>query len=316
MSDKVGWRALCRVAGGLPSPGDDDARRFFEEWFTPHRLHGRAGKTHGLITGYYEPLLHGSFTPDHRYRYPLYAPPQTMLSVELGDLYPDLRNKRIRGRIKDNKVLPFYSRREIDSDRSLLAGSELIWVDDRDAAFFLHIQGSGRIRLPDGRIVGINYSDQNGHPYRSIGALLLADQQLERKEITLFTIRRWLREHPKRAEELLFRNPSYVFFVLRDDPGDGGPRGALNVPLTPRRSIAIDPAVVDLGVPLWLSTNFPGDSKRPYQRLVFAQDTGGAIKGALRADLFWGHGEQAEYAAGNMKESGGLVVLLPKVGLR
>ncbi len=320
MATRLNWKNLCAAAQNHPAPNDHAARQFFERWFTPHRLHGRGGETQGLITGYYEPLLFGSFTPDHRYRYPLYAPPKTLLSIKLGDVYPELKNKRVRGRIQGDKVLPFYSRKEIDSNRTLLAGNELIWIDDRDAVFFLHIQGSGRVRLPDGKLIGIGYANQNGHPYRSIGNVLFQLNELTREEISLFTIRQWLREHPNRAEELLFRNPSYVFFVLRananDDPNDGSddaPLGTLNIPLTPQRSIAVDPAVVNLGTPLWLSTNFPGDAKRPYRRLVFAQDTGGAIKGALRADLFWGHGEAAERAAGTMKESGTLIVLLPKM---
>ena len=311
MISKPGWKNLCRAAHADPAPDDDGARRFFERWFTPHPLHGRAGKTTGLITGYYEPLLHGSFQPDARYRYPLYAPPDTLLTVELGGLYPALANKRIRGRVAGNKVLPFYSRREIDSDPSTLAGNELLWVDDRDAVFFLHIQGSGRIRLPDGRVIGAGYAEQNGHPYLSIGAILLRRNQLAREDISLFSIRQWLRDNPARAEALLFSNPSYVFFKLRDDPG-AGPVGSLNVPLTPQRSIAIDPKLAGLGAPIWLSTNVPGEPERPYRRLVFAQDTGGAIVGALRADLFWGHGEQAERAAGVMKESGSLIVLLPR----
>ena len=323
MATNPRWQDLCRATRDHPGPDNPApdnpaldnlaARRFFERWFTPHKLHGQAGKTGGLITGYYEPLLFGSFTPDDRYRYPLYAPPQTLLSVELGDLYPALKHQRIRGRIEGNKVLPFYSRKEIDSNQSLLAGNELVWVDDRDAVFFLHIQGSGRIRLPDGGTVGVGYGNQNGHPYLAVGRVLLERGELKREEISLFTIRQWLRDNPARAEELLYRNPSYVFFVLRESPDPGaGPLGSLNVPLTPQRSVAIDPAVVNLGVPLWLSTNFPGEPKRPYRRLVLAQDTGGAIKGALRADLFWGHGAQAERAAGTMQESGDLIVLLPK----
>ncbi len=326
------WRNLCQaardasdssttdLAHAIPAP--DAARRFFERWFTPHALHGRAGKTHGLITGYYEPLLFGSFTRDHRYRYPLYAPPPDLLSVELGALYPELKNRRVRGRMDGGKVRPFYSRQQIDSDHTLLAGNELIWVDDRDAAFFLHIQGSGRIQLPDGKVIGVGYGNQNGHPYRAIGKVLLARNELKREAISLFTIRQWLRDHPQRAEELLFSNPSYVFFVLRENPDnrsgedssnrfDDGPVGSLNVPLTQQRSIAIDPTLVGLGLPMWLSTNFPGDPKRPYRRLVFAQDTGGAIQGVLRADLFWGHGNLAERAAGIMKERGSLIVLLP-----
>lgn len=312
LAARADWKALCAAARNHPNADFDDraARQFFERWFRPHPLHGRAGKTNGLITGYYEPLLFGSFARDQRYRYPLYAPPETLLSIELGELYPELRGRPVRGRLAGNKVLPFYSRAEIESDRSLLAGHELIWIDDRDAVFFLHIQGSGRIRLPDGRVLGAGYSNQNGRPYQSIGAVLLERGELKQEEISLFTIRQWLRDHPARAEALLFGNPSYVFFVLRENPGDG-PIGSLNVPLTPQRSIAIDPKLVDLGAPVWLSTNFPGDPARPYQRLVLAQDTGGAIKGALRADLFWGHGDGAERAAGIMKERGSLIVLLP-----
>lgn len=310
MAAKPNWQNLCHAARNNPAPDNERARRFFERWFTPHQLYDRNGKTRGLITGYYEPLLSGSFTPDSRYRYPLYAPPQTLLTVELGALIPELGNKRLRGRLAGQKVLPFYSRKEIDSDRSLLAGNELIWVDDRDALFFLHIQGSGRIRLPDGRIIGAGYGNQNGHPYLAIGKILIERGELKPAEVSLFSIRQWLRDNPGRAEELLFHNPRYVFFVLKEAPGNG-PLGALNVPLTAQRSIAIDPGLVALGVPVWLSTTTPGNPHRPYRRLVFAQDTGGAIAGALRADLFWGHGDHAERAAGIMRESGSLIVLLP-----
>ena len=324
LAAQADWYDVCQAARKRPdlatAAGADNnlrVRRFFERWFRPHQLHGGGGKTSGLITGYYEPLLFGSFTPSERYRYPLYAPPPTLLSIQLDAIYPELKHRPVRGRIQGRAVVPFYSRREIDSDPTLLAGNELLWIDDRDAVFFLHIQGSGRVQLPDGRRIGVGYANQNGRPYFAIGRALLARGELTRAEISLFTIRQWLRDNPQRAEELLFRNPSYVFFGLRDEPGmdgDDGPVGALNVPLTAQRSIAIDPEVVKLGVPMWLSTNFPGDPTRPYQRLVLAQDSGGAIKGALRADLFWGHGDDAERAAGIMQERGSLIVLLPKTG--
>lgn len=311
LAGKPEWGDLCAAARGIHDPDNELARLFFERWFVPHQVYGRGGATEGLITGYYEPLLFGNLTPDERYRYPLYAPPETLLSVELGELYPELADRRLRGRLVGNKVLPFYSRAQIDSDQSLLAGNELIWLDDRDAVFFLHIQGSGRIRLPDGRIIGAGYADQNGHPYLAIGRVLLEWNELELEEISLFTIRQWLRDNPERAEALLFRNPSYVFFTLREDIANG-PIGTLGIPLTSERSIAVDPAVVPLGVPIWLSTTFPGEPNRPYRRLVLAQDTGGAIKGSHRADLFWGHGDRAERAAGVMRERGSLIVLLPR----
>jgi membrane-bound lytic murein transglycosylase A len=217
----------------------------------------------------------------------------------------------VRGLVADHKVIPFYSREQIESDRQLLAGNELVWIDDRDAVFFLHIQGSGRIQLRDGSVIGAGYSDQNGHPYVAIGRLLLERGELDRDEISLFTIRQWLRDNPGEAELLLNQNPSYVFFELREDVGEG-PVGSLNVPLTPQRSIAIDPKTVPLGTPVWLQTNIPGAVDLAYNRLVIAQDTGGAIKGPLRADLFWGHGQEAENNAGIMKERGSMLVLLPR----
>ncbi|MGR3984793.1 MAG: murein transglycosylase A [Gammaproteobacteria bacterium] len=310
LAAKAHWREVCMAARNLPPPDDARARKFFERWFRPHPLHDRHGKDSGLITGYYEPLLFGSFTRDARYRHPLYAPPASLLTLELGALYPQLAGRKFRGRLDGGRIVPFYSRAEIDAARSPLAGGELIWIDDRDAVFFLHIQGSGRIQLPDGRIIAAAYRNHNGHPYRSIGGILAEQGELARAEVSLFSIRRWLREHPGRAQALLFRNPRYIFFALRDDPGAGA-RGALNVPLSPGRSIAIDPKLVELGAPVWLSTNFPGAPGRPYRRLVMAQDTGGGISGAVRADLFWGHGAQAERAAGIMRERGSLLVLRP-----
>ena len=233
-----------------------------------------------------------------------------MLTLELGALHSQLAGNKFRGRLAGGRVVPFYTRAEIDAQPSPLAGGELIWLDDRDAVFFLHIQGSGRIQLPDGRVIAAAYRNHNGHPYRSIGRILVERGELTREEASLFGIRRWLRENPQRAQELLFLNPRYVFFALRDEKNPGA-RGALNVPLSAQRSIAIDPAVVELGAPVWLTTNYPGAPRRPYRRLVMAQDTGGAITGALRADLFWGHGARAERAAGVMREQGGLTVLLP-----
>jgi len=306
-----GWQAACKNVLTMENPDSAQTRAFFEKWFVPHRLYGKGGKPSGLVTGYYEPLLYGSFTPDSRFRWPVYSVPDSLVIIDLGDLYPELENRRVRGRLEGNRVVPFYSRREIESDRSLLAGHELLWLDDRDAVFFLHIQGSGRVELPDGSTLGVGYSNQNGHPYVAIGRILLDQGELSRDEISLFTIRQWLDDNPDKADELLFANPSYVFFTLREEVANG-PIGSLNVPLTAQRSIAIDPKVVALGTPIWLQTNVPGNPETPYHRLVIAQDTGGAIKGPLRADLFWGHGEEAERNAGIMKEQGTMVVLLPR----
>ncbi len=305
------WTDICTAAESLEQPDDAAAKNFFETRFVARPLYANGGEQNGLITGYYEPLLLGSRVADGRFRYPVYRAPTSLLTINLSSLYPTLTNKRIRGRKVDNTIVPFYSRQEIEANRDLLFGDELLWIDDRDAVFFLHIQGSGRVQLPDGNIVGVGYSDQNGHPYVAIGRILIRQGELSREETSLFTIRQWLHDHPQQATALLNENPSYVFFTLRENP-EKGPIGSLNTPLTPQRSLAIDPKLVKLGTPIWLSTNYPQQPNRDYSRLVFAQDTGGAIKGTLRADLFWGHGEEAEWSAGNMKESGSLIVLLPK----
>lgn len=305
------WRTLCNAAGELGSPSDRQARVFFEHWFVPHRVHGSNRTDTGLITGYYEPLLHGSFERNERFRYPVYRRPKNLLTIDLAELHPTLAGKRVRGQLSGTRVIPYYSRAQISTNEKLLAGEELLWVDDPFALFFLHIQGSGRIQLPNGDIVGVGYADQNGHTYRSIGAQLIEQNEFAREDVNLFTIRRWLDDHPKRAESLLSSNPSYVFFSLRENPQEGA-IGSLNVPLTPERSIAVDPKVIPLGTPVWLDTHLPEPSGTEYRRLVMAQDTGGAINGPVRADLFWGDGKRAELMAGLMKQPGRLYVLMTK----
>ena len=308
---KSDWQSICEAAA-QQDPDDEAARQFFERWFVPHRVHGAKRENTGLITGYYEPLLHGSYERSERFRYPLFGRPDSLLIIDLGDRFPSLKDQRVRGRLVGNRVVPYFTREEIDgTESSPLSGNEILWLDDPNELFFLHIQGSGRVQLDTGEVIGVGYADQNGHPYRAIGRDLVERGELAIEEVTLFSIRRWLNEHPDQAQELLFENPSYVFFVLREAP-EKGPVGSLNVPLTPVRSLAIDPKLVNLGVPIWLDTHYPGDENRPLRRLVMAQDTGGAIKGNLRADLFWGHGEEAERQAGAMKSRGSMVVLLPR----
>ncbi len=310
-SRDAAWGRLCDAAATLPNPpGDTQARHFFETWFVAHRVHGAHGKHDGLITGYYEPLLYGSLLRSERYRYPLYRRPPDLLTIELGDLFPELKQRRVRGRIQGSKVVPYFSRAELDADPNLIAGNELLWVDDPTAVFFLHIQGSGRVQLDDGRVIAVGYADQNGHPYRSVGKRLVEMGELALEDVSLFTIRAWLRDNPDKSAQLLNSNPSYVFFARRDETAQG-PRGSLNVPLTPERSLAVDPATIPLGIPVWLDTTRPGDNAT-YRRLMFAQDTGGAIKGHVRADVFWGRGDHAERMAGEMKQAGRLYALLPR----
>ncbi len=305
------WQRLCAAAETMSGVDDTQARNFYEKWFVPHRVHGAKGSREGLITGYYEPLLFGSRVRSDRFRFPLYGRPADLLTVDLGELYPELRGKRVRGRLQGARVVPYYSRAQIDSQPGVLSGTELLWVDDPVALFFLQVQGSGRVRLTDGSLVGVGYADQNGHPYRSIGRELIEMGELQRDEVSLFTIRDWLKRNPARAAALLNRNPSYVFFTLREDPGDGA-IGSLNVPLTPERSVAVDRSVIPLGFPVWLDTTYPDGSGDRYQRLVLAQDTGGAITGPVRVDVFYGSGDRAERLAGAMKQSGRLYVLLPR----
>jgi membrane-bound lytic murein transglycosylase A len=328
------WRGICQDAALFGEPGDDIARAFFETRFAPYAVHNDQGGIDGLITGYYEPLLHGSRVRSARYRYPIYQRPDDLLVVDLGALYPELAGRPVRGRLQGKRVVPYFSRAEITAGQGVsnaasaggagaangggadrLRGNELLWVDDPVALFFLQVQGSGRVQLPDGALLRVGYADQNGHPYQSIGARLIAMGALKREEVNLDSIRAWLSAHPDEAEDLLNSNPSFVFFALREAPTDAtldGPLGSLGVPLTAERSAAVDPSFVALGSPVWLDTSLPGEEPRPFRRLLIAQDTGGAIKGAVRADVFFGHGAQAEYLAGHMKQPGRIFVLLPQ----
>ncbi|MGF1642798.1 MAG: murein transglycosylase A [Thiotrichales bacterium] len=304
------WARICAAATEIPAQDETRVRAFLEQHFEPHLVHGSGGTREGLITGYYQPVLKGSRAPTDRYRYPLYARPDDLLTVELSSLFPELQGKRVRGRLEGNKVVPYYARAEIDSDDAPLRGKELLWIDDPHGSFFLQIQGSGRVELEDGTLVGVNYADQNGHPYVAVGKKLIEMGALPADEVSLFTIRGWLRDHPDQAPALLAANPSYVFFTLRQTV-DENPRGSLNVPLTDERSVAVDRKVIELGSPVWLETRLPlGDT--PYHRLMLAQDTGGAITGPVRADVYFGTGPRAEQLAGNMKAKGRLFVLRPR----
>ena len=307
-SKKAGVAPWCLAAAHLPvQPKQAQLKAFFEGKAKPYRLHGPYGRRDGLITGYYEPLLQGSLTPDARYRYPLYQVPEELLVLEMSELFPELEGKRVRGRVVGNKVVPYYSREEIDSTEVPLVGQELFWVDNAVDAFFLQIQGSGIVQLPDGTRHSVAYAQQNGHPYRAIGRDLIEQGEISVEDISLFTIRDWLEANPTKAQDLMNLNPSYVFFSDAGEATDEGPDGSLGVSLTAERSVAVDRKVVPLGSPLWLETTLP-DGK-PYRRLVFAQDTGGAITGAVRADVFFGRGTRAEQLAGTMKQKGRVYLL-------
>ncbi len=310
------WAPVCEAAERERPADDAAARTFFERWFVPHRLAASDGTDTGLITGYYEPLLHGSRTPSARYRFPLYGVPDDLLTIDLASLYPELKSYRLRGRLSGRRVVPYFSRAEIENGAAPLADKALFWVDDLLDLFFLHIQGSGRILLDTGETVRVGYADQNGHPYVAIGRRLVEQGELTPEQASMAEIRRWAEQHPDRLRPLLDSNGSYVFFRELPPPpaqGPDGPPGALGVPLSPGRSLAVDPRAVPLGAPVFLATTWP-ESGQALRRLMLAQDTGGAIKGAVRADFFWGFGEQAGRLAGAMRQRGRLWVLLPKGG--
>jgi membrane-bound lytic murein transglycosylase A len=305
------WKGVCAGAQSvLAEGGEREAAAFFELNFEPYQVINADESTAGMVTGYYEPLLNGSRIRTSRYRYPLYAPPPDLVTIDLSSVFPELKHKRLRGRIEGNRVVPYLARGDIDQDAPPLRGHEIVWVDDAVDAFFLHIQGSGQVQLENGERMRLGYADQNGHPFRSLGGLLIRRGELPPERASMQGIKDWARRNPKRVQEFMNANPSYVFFreLPRDLPG---PIGSLGVPLTAERSIAVDPRVIPLGVPVYLATTWPNTAD-PLQRLMVAQDTGGAIAGGVRADFFWGFGDPAGQQAGKMRQGGRMWVLLPK----
>lgn len=309
----LGQKSWNRVCGLAEAANGDPARAqnfFMKEFDVFQVLAFATDSPNGIVTGYYEPLLKGSRVRTERYRHPLYAQPQDLITVDLSALHPDLKHRRLRGRLEGNRLVPYFSREEIDSGKTPLKGLELVWVDDAIESLFLQIQGSGQIEFENGERIRVGYADQNGHPFRGIGGLLVRRGELKLEQSSMQGIKEWARRHPRKVQQYLNANPSYVFF--RELPTDlPGPLGALGVPLTAERSVAIDPRVVPLGAPVFLATTYPA-SNRPLQRLMMAQDTGGAIAGAARADFFWGFGDAAGREAGRMKQNGNMWVLLPK----
>lgn len=316
-SDGVGgrmanWRGPCAAASTVAEADDHAARQFFEAYFTPFRLSDR-GQTEGLFTGYYEPLLSGAKTPGGRFTVPIHGLPADLVTVNLGLFFDDLGKRRITGRVVDGALAPYPRRDQIAAGALDGKAPVLAWVDDPLDAFFLHVQGSGRIGLAGGGVMRVGYAGANGRTYVSIGRALIKRGAISQEEVSLQSIRAWLTANPDQAADILALNPSYVFF--RELAGDG-PLGAQGVALTPGRSLAVDRAYLPLGAPIWLDIMIPpaaaGGPDRALRRLVVAQDTGGAIKGPLRGDLFWGFGPEAEWVAGRMKHSGGYALLLPK----
>lgn len=308
------WQPACEALAAI-APGDHAAAKaYFEVMFTPFEATGGGAAT-GLFTGYFEPLLQGSRTRDARFRWPLHARPPELVEVDLGAFREDMRGSRIAGRVAGGRLVPFADRAAIDGGALADRDLEIVWVDDPIALFFLHIQGSGIVRLPDGEAVRVGFAGQNGHPYFAIGRELIARGELDRQTVSLQSIRAWLEANPDQATEVLHLNRSYIFFRTLSG---AGPIGAQGVALTPGRSLAVDRRHLALTTPVWLDATYPDPdtptdpaADRPIQRLMIAQDTGGAILGPVRGDVFWGAGPDARAIAGHMKHDGRTWLLLP-----
>ena len=310
LQNQEAWQPVCASALAGPRPDSKQARRFFETHFTPYQLVQSDGSVEGLATGYYEPLLHGSRTPTARYRYPVYGIPDDLVTVDLPAFGIDGREPRLRGRLDGKRIVPYFERAQIEANAAPLRGKEIAWVEDPVELFFLQIQGSGRIELAGGGVMRVGFADHNGHPYRSIGRLLIDRGELPLARASMQGIKAWAQQNPDKLRAVLDHNPRYIFF--RELPaGLSGPLGALGVPLTARRSIAVDPRFVPLGAPVFLTTTWPLSSK-PLRQLMLAQDTGSAIRGVVRADFFWGYGDSAGREAGRMKQSLQMWLLLPR----
>ena len=302
-------QAACDEARTLPAGDDAAARVFFERVFNAYAIVAPEGAAESQITGYYEPVIEGSRTRTARYSRPVFGLPEDLVVVDLAAQYPELRGMRLRGRLNGRRLEPYYSRGEIDTQGASFGAPVIAWIADPVELFFLQIQGSGQIQLDSGERVRVGFAEQNGHPYRSLGRHLVERGEMTLDQASMQNIKAWAAANPQRLQEALSHNASYVFF--RELPSAGGPIGALGVPLEAGYSIAVDPRYVPLGAPVFLATTYPL-SPQPLERLVLAQDTGGAIRGAVRADFFWGTGAEAGTLAGRMRQPGRMWLLWPR----
>jgi len=307
------WRPACRAALELVAADAEGARRYFQTWFRPVIVRNN-GDDLGLFTGYYEPILRGSRQRSDRFRYPLYEMPSHFISVDLGEFKKDLAGQRVVGRVVGNRLRPAENRAEIETGGLDGKAKVLLWVDDPVDVFFLHIQGSGLVELAEGGVQRVGFAGTNGHAYTAVGRTLIARGEVPVEQMSMQAIRSWLRANPDQAQALMNENASYVFF--RPIAGAAA-IGSQGVELTARRSIAIDPKWIAMGIPVWLDTfvkesdeRNPGPTK--LRRLFVTQDTGGAIRGVVRGDVFWGTGEEPAILAGGMREYGRYYAFLPR----
>jgi membrane-bound lytic murein transglycosylase A len=310
LKQKDAWKKVCDLTDSIKEPSNENIQNYFKKYFNVYTATNLDGSDTGMITGYYQPILKGSKVKTAQYKVPLYTTPKDLITVDLSEVYPELKSKRLRGKLAGNKLVPYLSRAEIDGQGSPLAGNEIVWVEDPVEAFFLEIQGSGIIHFDNGDIMQIGYADQNGYPFKAIGSTLIQKKEITMAEASMEGIKNWARKNINKLREFLNINASYVFF--RKLPDDlPGPIGALGVSIEAERSVAIDPKFIPLGAPIFLSTTQPNTTD-PLERLMVAQDTGGAIRGGVRADFYWGSGYEAGRKAGSMKQQGKIWTLLPK----
>lgn len=307
------WQAACRAASSVSDTNTAQVRAFIENNFKVVRATA-GGDPEGLFTGYYESTLRGSRTKKGAYQHPLLARPDDLVMVELGEFREELKGQRIAGRVVDGKLRVYENRAAIVGGKMPSAQFRpLVWLDDPRDAFFVQVQGSGVVHLDDGSLMRVGYAAQNGHPYYAIGRELVKRGIYKKEDVSMDTIRSWLLQNPDKAEELMNTNPSYVFFSETKDDGTGsGPKGGEGVGLTAKRSLAIDRSRMPYGFPVYLSADYQDEQGRKLERLLMAQDTGGAIRGAVRGDVYWGSGAVAEEMAGPMKAKGRYYFLMPK----
>ena len=301
------WVNIC---SSLPAPGSESTkyREYLVRNFRAYKIVD-LGNSLGLFTGYFEPVLKGSLIKSENFSIPIYPRPPDLVLVSLGDWRKSMKGKRIAGKLVGARLKPYFSRKDIREGALISTTKPIIWLSSDIDAFFLHIQGSGKIKLPDGSQVRIGYAGHNGHNYFPIGRHLKKIGAISSAEMSLQKIKSWLIQNPKQKNLVMDLNPSYIFFRR---VASGGPIGAQGLALTPGRSLAVDRKFFPLGMLLWLDADYSDEEGLRLQRMMVAQDTGGAIKGPIRGDVFWGSGEKALELAGPMKAEGNLFILIPK----
>lgn len=292
------FKEVCQKADSYTN-----ASEFFSKNFTAYELYNSKGRNKGVITGYYEPLLKGSRTKSEVYKYPIYKIPKDMITIDLSNAYPELKKYRLRGKLVDGKIIAYDDRETINKRDDL---EVIVYVDDRIDLFFLQIQGSGKVTLDTGETINVGYANQNGHKYKGIGKLLLKEGVLKDFGASMQGIKAYLEANPHRVDEVLHKNRSYIFFGERKQ----GATGALGTELTAGRNLAVDRRYVPLGMPVFINTKNSVTQKK-IDRLMVAADVGGAIKGEIRADFFYGNDSNSALYAGGMKEAGKLTILVP-----